>query len=133
MPLPPQVIELLTELYGLTGHTDYLFPHNKDSRMPMGADGVNYVLRRIGYGRNTLSGHAFRATASTLLNEMGFRPEHIDTQLAHASDDAYNQARYLAKRIQIMMTWANEVDRFARGQQLNVLTGNATGALLLAA
>lgn len=133
VPLSPQAIKLLTELHKLTGHTEYLFPHNKDPRKPMGADGVNYVLRQIGYQRKTLSGHAFRTTASTLLNEMGFHEKHIDTQLAHASNDAYNQARYLAERTQIMMAWANEIDRLARGEQLSVLTGNASGALLLAA
>lgn len=133
VPLPPQAIELLTELHGLTGHTEYLFPHNKDPRKPMGADGVNYVLRQIGYERKTLSGHAFRTTASTLLNEMGYHPEHVDMQLAHSSDDAYNQARYLTDRIPMMMTWANQIDKLARGKRLSVRTDKARGALLLAA
>ena len=40
-----------------------------------------YALYRMGYhGRATV--HGFRAMASTVLNEMGFRPDVIERQLA---------------------------------------------------
>jgi integrase len=44
--------------------------------------------------------HGFRAMASTALNEIGFRPDVIERQVAHEERDsvraAYNRAEYLA-------------------------------------
>ena len=56
-----------------------------------------YALYRMGYhGRATV--HGFRAMASTALNEMGFRPDVIERQLAHQERNAvraaYNRAEY---------------------------------------
>ncbi|MGO1073601.1 tyrosine-type recombinase/integrase [Lysobacter sp. CA199] len=118
VPLSPQVVELLKELHALTGDGEYLFPHSRKAGLPMGYDGVNYVLRELGYPRRSLTGHAFRATASTLLNEMDFRLEHVDMQLAHASGDAYNHARYLRERTKMMKVWSNFIDKIARGEDV---------------
>lgn len=117
VPLTPQVVSLFEDLYKLTGDGEFLFPHFRDKKIPMGPDGVNYVLRSIGYPNNSLSGHAFRATASTLLNGMGFREEHVDMQLAHSDEDAYNQALYLPERIEIMKAWSDRIDRIGRGEE----------------
>ena len=119
VPLSPQVIELLKELHALTGDGEYLFPHGRKPGKPMGSDGVNYVLRELGYPRRSFTGHGFRATASTLLNEMGFRVEHVDMQLAHASGDAYNHARYLRERTKMMKVWSNFIDKIARGEEVD--------------
>lgn len=119
VPLSSQVIALLEELHKLTGDGKYLFPHHKDATLPMGPDAVNYIIRKLGYPVYSLSGHAFRATASTLLNEMGFREEHVDMQLAHSSDDAYNHARYLSERTKMMKVWSNFIDKIARGEEVD--------------
>ncbi len=72
-----------------------------------------FALYRMGYhGRATV--HGFRAMASTALNEMGFRPDVIERQLAHEERNrvraAYNRAEYLGQRRDMMNRWANYLD-----------------------
>lgn len=63
--------------------------------------------------------HGLRATASTLLNELGFRPDVIERQLAHTERNriraAYNQAEYLDERRRMMQTWADYLDALVVG------------------
>lgn len=58
--------------------------------------------------------HGFRSMASTRLNEMGFRPDVIERQLAHAERNsvraAYNHAEYLEERRAMMNAWAEYLD-----------------------
>ena len=72
-----------------------------------------YALYRMGYHSRT-TGHGFRSTASTILNENGFRPDVIERQLAHSERNnvraAYNHAEYLAERRQMMQWWADYLD-----------------------
>jgi hypothetical protein len=49
---------------------------------------LNAALRRLGYGKDEISVSGFRATASTLLNEMGrWNPDAIERQLAHMEEN----------------------------------------------
>jgi integrase len=72
-----------------------------------------YALYRMGYhSRATV--HGFRAMASTALNEIGFRADVIERQLAHQEQNAvraaYNRAEYLAERRKMMNRWATYID-----------------------
>jgi integrase len=75
-----------------------------------------FALYRMGY-RSRATGHGFRSTASTILNEHGFRADVIERQLAHSERDtvraAYNHAQYLAERREMMQWWANYLDKVA--------------------
>ena len=66
-----------------------------------------------------MSGHGFRALASTRLNEMGWPPDVIERQLGHAERnkvrDAYNRATYLDERRRMMTAWANYLDGLKNG------------------
>jgi len=113
VPLATQVVERLRELQTFTGGEQWLFPNTRDSSRCMTATTLNRVLERMGYlGR--FSAHGFRATASTWLNETGYRPDVIERQLAHkernAVRGAYNRAEYLPERRQMMQDWANAID-----------------------
>ena len=82
-----------------------------------------YALYRVGYhGRATV--HGFRAMASTALNEMGFRPDVIERQLAHQEKNAvraaYNRAEYLPERKKMMQEWADYLDEVASHGQVIV-------------
>ncbi len=61
-----------------------------------------------------MSSHGFRATASTVLNELGYRPDVIERQLAHKPRNktraSYNQAEYLIERKTMMQQWADLLD-----------------------
>jgi hypothetical protein len=75
---------------------------------------VNVALRRLGYSREEMTGHGFRAMASTLLNEQGWPPDVIELQLAHAERNkvraAYNRAQRLPERRQMMQGWSDYLE-----------------------
>jgi integrase len=79
-----------------------------------------YALYRMGYHSRT-TGHGFRSTASTILNEHGYRPDVIERQLAHAERNtvraAYNHAQYLPERRKMMQWWADYLDKAASGKK----------------
>lgn len=75
---------------------------------------INAALRRLGYSREEMTGHGFRALASTRLNEQGWHPDLIELQLAHAERNkvraAYNRAQRLEDRGKMMQEWADYID-----------------------
>jgi integrase len=79
---------------------------------------VNAALRRLGYRKEEMTGHGFRGTASTLLNEQGWNPDVIERQLAHSERNkvraAYNFAEYLPERRRMMQAWADHLDVLAK-------------------
>jgi len=113
VPLSEQAIELLRELQKRTENRRWLFPNVRRPKTYMAGTTLHRVTVRLGYeGRFTP--HGFRATASTILNEAGFRADVIERQLAHAPRNqvraAYNQAEYLPERRQMMQAWADLID-----------------------
>lgn len=114
VPLAPQAIEILRELHGLTGRHKYVFPSIRTANRPMSENTINAALRRLGYDKETMTGHGFRAMASTRLNEMGWAPDVIERQLAHAERNkvraVYNRAQYMAERKKMMAAWADYLD-----------------------
>jgi integrase len=88
-----------------------------------------YAMYRMGYhGRATV--HGFRAMASTALNEMGFRPDVIERQLAHEEQNAvraaYNRAEYLPERRVMMKHWADYVTSSMNDKVLPLKIENAS-------
>ena len=119
VPLSRQALEVLHELQALTGNGRYLFPGARSANRPMSENTIVAALRYMGYGRGQVTAHGFRTMASTLLNEMGWPPDAIERQLAHAERDevrgAYNRAEYLSERRRMMQAWADYLDGLARG------------------
>jgi integrase len=80
----------------------------------MSENTVNAALRRLGFDKDTMTGHGFRAMASTRLNEMGWSPDVIERQLAHAERNkvraAYNRAQYITERNKMMQAWGDYLD-----------------------
>jgi integrase len=117
VPLARQVVEWLRELHAITGRGAFLFPSLQTKLRPISENTVNVALRRLGYTRDEMTGHGFRAMASTLLNEKGWHPDVIELQLAHAERNkvraAYNRAQRLAERRKMMQEWADYLDELA--------------------
>lgn len=116
VPLSRQAIEILTDLQPLTGNRAHVFPGGHDPRKPISEAALNAALRRMGYDKTTMTAHGFRAIARTLLDEeLGFRPDIIEHQLAHAVRDpngrAYNRTAHLAARRKMMQAWAVRTPR----------------------
>lgn len=131
VPLATQAVAILRELHALTGHRTYVFP-GRDLRKPMSEAAINAALRRMGYDTKTeITGHGFRAMARTILHEeLHFKPEVIEHQLAHKVPDAlgtaYNRTRFLKDRRAMMQQWADYLDGLKWGsmrpESLHVLT-----------
>lgn len=126
VPLASQTIDLLHELKEISGAGVYMFPSQNRQKHPvMSENTINSVLKRMGY-KGKLVGHGFRALASTTLNEMGFRPDVIERQLAHAERnkvrEAYNRAEYLPERRKMMQHWADYIQSLS--DDSNVVTVN---------
>jgi integrase len=87
-----------------------------------------FALYRLGY-KGKMTGHGFRAVASTILNEAGFKPDVIERQLAHCERNAvrgaYNRAEYLPERERMMQHWADYLDSIEAGAKVIPLHGDA--------
>jgi integrase len=122
VPLSRQTISCLRKLKAIRSSKTLLFPNRRDPRRFMSPTTLNRRLERLGYG-NRFSAHGFRATASTLLNELGFRADIIERQLAHAERNrvraSYNHAQHLDVRAEMMQAWANFIDDLVAGRVKN--------------
>lgn len=123
VPLSRQVLDLLEELHGLTGHGQYLFPSLTTSRRCMSENTVSAALRRLGYSREEMTAHGFRSTAATLLNQMGmWHPDAIERQLAHLDANAtrriYTRGEYWDERVRMMQHWSDYLDELRDGAQI---------------
>ena len=130
VPLSDQAVALLRELQHRTGRGRFLFPNERRRDAYLGATTLNVALDRMGF-KGEFSAHGFRATASTILHEIGYRADVIERQLAHKPRDgvraSYNQAEYLPERRQMMQQWSDVVDEFVRGEK-KVLAGRFSKA-----
>jgi len=122
VPLSRQAIEILTDLKKLTGSGRYVFP-GRTSERPMSDNAILAALRNMGYAKEEMSGHGFRAMARTLLDEvLQVRPDFIEHQLAHAVRDpngrAYNRTTHLNERRKMMQTWADYLDGLKVGAKV---------------
>jgi integrase len=115
VPLSKQAITILRELQPLTGTGRYVFPSLRGHKRPMSENAILAALRRMGYSKEEMTGHGFRAMARTVLDEvLGVRPDYIEHQLAHAVRDpngrAYNRTAHLAGRRIMMQQWADYLE-----------------------
>lgn len=124
VPLAPQALTILRDdLQPLTGGGRYVFPGLHSAERPMSENTVRSALRRLGYGNEEMTAHGFRAMARTMAAErLGIAPEVIEAQLAHAVPDAlgraYNRTQYLDQRRDLMVKWADYVDRLRTGAEV---------------
>jgi integrase len=133
VPLSRQAIEMLRELEPLTGAgipakpdvPRYIFPGGRSRKRPMSEGAILAALRRIGYGKEEMTGHGFRSMASTLLHEQGWNHQAIERQLAPAERNAvsaaYNYAEHLPERRKMTRAWADYLD--ALREERTVTTG----------
>ena len=119
VPLADQVIEHLQAVQEITGYSSYVYPNERDSGKPLSKNVMTNLLRKLGYSADVMSAHGFRATASTILHEQGWKPEVIEAQLAHltgtATSRAYNRSIYLSERTTMMQSWADYLEAVRDG------------------
>lgn len=132
VPLATQAVAILDELRPLTGRGRYVFPSPRTPERPMSENGVLSAMRRMGFGKDEMTGHGFRATARTLLVErLGEKEAVVEAQLAHSVRDtlgrAYNRTEFLEQRKAMMQKWADYLDQLRRNdpQDQAVATASA--------
>lgn len=118
VPLSRQALAILREIQPFTGSGVYVFPGARTNGRPMSDNAILAAMRRLGIGKDEMTGHGFRAAARTILDEvLGVRPDFIEHQLAHAVRDAngraYNRTTHLKQRREMMQRWADYLDELA--------------------
>ncbi|MRG48286.1 tyrosine-type recombinase/integrase [Chitinophaga sp. SYP-B3965] len=129
VPLSKQSITILKELQEYNGNREHVFPSIPRPRKPMSNCTILGGLKRMGY-KGKMTGHGFRALAmSTIKEKLGYQHEVVDRQLAHAPksgvDRAYDRAKFLPQRREMMQKWADYIDRVAKSPE----TENASPVL----
>lgn len=117
VPLARQAVKIVKKLKELNGRFGLVFP-GANPKKPMSKNTVLFALYRMGY-RGRMTGHGFRAVASTILNEMGVNADVVERQLAHAARNkvraAYHRSEYLPERRKMMQQWADYLDKLKSG------------------
>jgi len=120
VPLCTQAIEILQDIHPLTSWGQYVFSNERSRRTPVSDGTVNKALRNMGYTKDQMTAHGFRAMARTLLDEvLEFPPHLIEQQISHAVRDplgrVYNRTSHLPQRVKMMQTWADYLDQLKAG------------------
>lgn len=107
VPLSKQALAIISEIEHDASYSSFLFPSLRALDRPMSDNTINAALRRLGFSKDQMTGHGFRAMAATLLNEMGtWNPDAIERQLAHADGNsirrAYARGQYWDERVRMM-------------------------------
>jgi integrase len=110
VPLSTRTIEILKELKNLScSGNNYLFPSKTNAHKHMSNNTILQAIGRLGY-KGRMTGHGFRALAmTTIMQELGYRYEIPDLQLAHAKKAgvvaAYDRTSFIKERTKMMQEW----------------------------
>lgn len=132
VPLPAQAMAILRDLRPLTGGGAFAFPSIRSRTRAISDGTLNAALRRLGFDKDTMTSHGFRAIARTMLDErLGFAPHLIEHQLAHAVRDplgrAYNRTQHLPERRAMMQAWADYLDALRTGANVVPIKQKSSG------
>lgn len=112
IPLSEASLNVLRALHEHTGHGQYIARSPNSINKPLSENAFLLLIKRTGFKEHTTT-HGLRATASTVLNEAGFRADVIEKQLAHEERNqvrkAYNRADYLDERRDMLEWWASRI------------------------
>lgn len=125
VPLSTQAVAILREIQPLTGHGKYVFQGERDHDRPMSDNAIRSALRRMGWANDEMTPHGFRAMASTILDNMGYKQEWLERQLAHEEPNKIKAAykreawrMYLPERTAMMQAWADYLDKLKAGAEV---------------
>ena len=125
VPLAKQAVEVLRAIQPLTGRSKYVFHGERDHDRPMSDNAIRSALRRMGWANDEMTPHGFRAMASTILDNMGYKQEWLERQLAHEEPNKIKAAykreawrMYLPERTAMMQAWADYLGGLAAGAEV---------------
>lgn len=115
VPLSKQALSIIEDTWRLSEGGKFVFPSIRSIHRPLSENAFNSALRRMGYGKDEVTAHGFRVTASSILNSRGYDPDVIEALLAHQDRNSirrtYNRATYWDQRVLLMQEWANLLDK----------------------
>ena len=115
VPMSKQVLGMILKLSKFNTKSLYVFPGPRNINKSITPDSLRLAIRRLGIDKDTFTTHSFRSMASTRLNELNYRADVIEMQLANAEGNkirgAYNHAQYLPERVKLMQDWSNYLDK----------------------
>lgn len=122
VPLADQTIEILKNQKEFSGQWDHVFPSPVKPQKSISNNTILGALKRMGY-QGRMTGHGFRSLAmGAIKQELGFRHEVVDRQLAHTPkskiDKAYDRAAFLNERTEMMDRWAKYVFDMAQNGEV---------------
>ena len=114
VPLSKQALEIFKDQKEIAGHWPLVFPSSVRPKQSISNNTILGAIKRLGY-QGRMTGHGFRALAmSAIKQELGWRHEVVDRQLAHLPknkiDKAYDRADFLEDRRVMMQEWADYID-----------------------
>jgi integrase len=123
VPLSRQALAILAEAQKIATGSKYVFPSFVTNLKPMSENTVNGALRRMGYGKDEMTAHGFRSTASTLLNESGkWSSDAIERALAHKDSDnvrgIYHRGKHWEERVKMAQWWSDYLDTLLIGGEV---------------
>jgi integrase len=127
VPLAHQTIDVLRNVRAIVGESELIVPGARGRGRPLSENTLNASLRRLGYTKDEMTAHGFRAAASSILNECGqWNPDAIEAQLAHVEGNtvrrAYARAEFWDERVKMMQWWADKLDELKRPGEIIPLT-----------
>lgn len=123
VPLSAQALTIFRAMQPMTGHGKFVFPSIRTLDRCMSENTINAALRGMGYSKEVMTAHGFRATARTIMDEvLNERVDLIEHQLAHkvtdANGTAYNRTKHLPARGEMMQRWADYLDKLRAGAEV---------------
>jgi integrase len=123
VPLSPQALAVLRELHHVSGQGTYLFPSVRSTAKPISDNTMNAGLRRLGYSKEEIVSHGWRAIFRTLADEvLQERIDIVEAQLAHQVKDAlgraYNRTSFLKERRDLMNRWGKYLDSLKKANKV---------------
>ncbi len=119
VPLSRQSLAIIEELRPHTGNGRLMFHSLRSRERPISNNTLNAALRRLDFGKDEMTTHGFRTSASTMLRERDYNHEWVEMQLAHKLGGVagvYNRAEYLDQRTKMMQDWADYLDELKNGK-----------------
>jgi integrase len=127
VPLSQQALALLDELRAITGSKKHLLASPRKRGKPFAPNQYNDALREMGFAKDQMVAHGFRAMFSTLANDNGQSSDVIELSLAHLERNkvrrAYNRAERWPERIALMQWWADHLDQLRERGKVDALLG----------
>jgi len=127
VPLARQTLAVLLNAQAISGEAELIIPGMRGRGGSLSENTFNAALRRLGYAKDEMTAHGFRAAASSILNESGlWNPDAIEAQLAHVEGNAvrraYARGEFWDERVGMMQWWADRLDEMRRGGEVVPLT-----------